>query len=211
MNTENENKAYLNSPRAAQRILAKTRGYRYLNIPGVIYPEDAIEVKPGYCPRTGKPYTSAPKWGISTEEASKMLHCTPSAARIHLHKCKIRFHWVQANGKARKIYWDRAQVIQLASENVPISHTRKKGLLNSAEAMRLLGISRTSLIRYSNRGLLSILVRRVPSRCGLRTSHLFLQEELEKLRRAREEWEKCGNVTLPLEHFLEPKRKPSTR
>lgn len=203
MNTENENKVYANSPRAIQRKLVGIRGYRFFNIPGVIYPEEVLRPKPGYSVRTGKPYASAPSWGISTADAAVLLHCTASAARAYLHKSNIRFRRVQTPGKSCKIYWCRSQVMQLVANNAPIIQTQEEGMISSTEAMRALGVSRTTLMRYGKRGLLSITAMRRYSRCGLRLNHYFRVEEIERLKKAREEWQKRGNCTLPLEHFFE--------
>lgn len=202
MNKENENKAYTNSPRAMQRKLVGIKGYRYFNIPGVTYPEEVLHPKPGYSERTGKPYASAPSWGISSADAAILLHCTASATRAYLHKSNIRFRLVQTQGKSCKIYWCRSQVMQLVANNAPIIQTPEEGMMSSAEAMRVLGVSRTTLMRYGKRGLLSITAMRRYTRCGLRLNHYFRAEEIERLQKAKEEWQKCGNCTLPLEHFL---------
>ncbi len=204
MNTEQKSKAYLQSPRITKRNLKGINGSRFFNIPGVIYPESVLKVKPGHHPQTGKPYQEKPEWGISSEEAGGILHCTASAARISLRKHKVRFRVVHPAGGQRTLYWSRKQVEKLAASRLPIAGAEAEPRISMAVAAAELGVTRTSLQRYCERGLLHPIKQRIPTRCGLRTSFFFLPEEVAQLRAAREAWQASGSPMQPLEDFVAP-------
>lgn len=203
MNTENKSKAYLQSPRVIKRNLKGINGSRFYNIPGVIYPESVLKVKPGHNPQTGEPYQEKPAWGISSAEAGVILHCTASAARSSLLKHKVRFHIVRSATGPQQKYWSRTQVEKLAASRLPIATEDEQGIISMEAAAEKLGVTRTSLQRYSERGLLHPLKRRVNTRCGLRISFFFPEEEVLRLHAAREKWQNSGSPMQPLEDFLE--------
>lgn len=203
MDTENKSKAYLQSPRVIKRNLKGINGSRFFNIPGVIYPEHVLKVKPGHNPQTGEPYQEKPAWGISSAEAGGILHCTASAARIALLKHKVRFHVVRTAAGPLQKYWNRAQVEKLAASRLPIATGMKQGYISMADAAAKLGVTRTSLQRYSERGLLHPHKCRIRTRCGLRIGFFFPEEEVQRLCRVRQQWQNSGTPTQPLESFVE--------
>lgn len=203
MNTENKSKAYLQSPRFMKRNLKGINGSRFFNIPGVIYPESVLKVKPGYNPQTGEPYQEKPAWGISSAEAGAILHCTASAARTGLLKHKVRFHVVRTAAGPLQKYWSRTQVEKLAASRLPIAAEAEQGYISMGDAAEKLGVTRTSLQRYCERGLLHPLKRRVNTRCGLRTSFFFSEAEVQRLCSARQQWQTSGSPMQPLEDFME--------
>lgn len=203
MNTEHKSKAYLQSPRVVKRNLKGINGSRFYNIPGVIYPESVLKVKPGYNPQTGKPYEEKPAWGISSAEAGAILQCSASAARISLRKHRVRFHIVQAEETRRQLYWSRTQVEKLAASRLPIAGREEQGLVNMGHVAEALGVTRTTLQRYCKRGLLHPIKRRVRTHCGLRESFFFTEAEVERLSAARERWQSSGSLIRPLEDFME--------
>ena len=191
-------------PPVLSRKLVGINGSRFYNIPGVIYPESVLKAKPGYNPRTGEAYHTPPAWGIDTVKAAAILHCTPSAARLSLHQHRTRFQVVQEEGKQQQIYWSRKQVEQLASKRIPIATESEKGeYISTTAAMKQLGVTRTSMLRYVERGLLHGEARRIRTRCGLRSTFLYAKAEVERLAAAREAWKNCGDPMRPLEEFLD--------
>ena len=162
-----------------------------------------MKAKPGYNPRTGEAYNTPPAWGIDSVKAAAILHCTPSAARLSLHQHRTRFQVVQEEGKPQQIYWSRKQVEQLANKRIPIAtESERETYINTSAAMKLLGVTRTSMLRYVERGILHGEARRIRTRCGLRSTFLYAKEEVERLAAAREAWKNCGDPMRPLEEFM---------
>lgn len=198
------NPPYIPSAITQQRQVKLPPGKMFYHVPGVIYPEQLVPHKPGYNKKTGKPYTTIPSWGISSEEAADILQCTTSAARMLLHKHHITYHQVQLSSKTRRIYWNRHEVERLrALRTYPIHQETPPHMLSAAEAGKMLGVSRTSLIRYMHRGLLHPSIVRQPSSCGLRTKLLFHKEELKQIQQLRHRWQQLNQPTLPLHCLLE--------
>lgn len=203
MKTENKSKAYLQSPRVIKRNLKGINGSRFFNIPGVIYPENVLKVKPGHNPQTGEPYREKPAWGISSAEAGDILHCTASAARTALLKHKVRFHVVHTTAGPLQKYWSRTQVEKLAASRLPIATGMERGYISMADAAAKLGVTRTSLQRYCERGMLHPHKYRIRTRCGLRTVFFFPEAEVQRLCLARQRWQNSGTPMEPLETFVE--------
>lgn len=187
---------------ARKRKLVGINGRRFFNIPGVIYPQEVLTAKPGHNPRTGRPHTTPPAWGMNTAEASQLLQCSAAAARIHLHRHNIRFQIVQIKGQPRQIYWSRRQIARLVKQRVPSTPDTPAGYLSSVDVANMLGVSRTTLMRYSKRGLLHPLELRKQTPYGLRTQYFYPEREVQLLATARQRWQSNPNPLLPLEAFL---------
>lgn len=185
-------------PNFIPRTLIGVGGVRLFDIPGVIYPEEMLKVQRGVKKKDGKPFRSAPKWGISTKEAAVMLGCSPSAARLCLHKHKVLYR-VVSDEFSRRIYWHRPQVEKIANARLPEMRGENRKLITSQEAVKLLGVSRSSLQRYIQRGKLKAINVRyvVPGGGGSRrrtyverASVLKLSYKLAAMRRHAEELDK---------------------
>ncbi len=122
---------------------------RYSNIPGVVYPSSSNQPKEGYCPTTGKPYTSPPRWGITTQEAADMLGSGASAARVMLKKNKIPFHLVALEGASPRHYWKKDRVAQLCKNRPPLVDKKAQmgQFLSMNDVVDRVGVGRSTIIR----------------------------------------------------------------
>lgn len=170
-------------PNTLPRTLKGLGGVRLFNIPGVIYPKEILVAKRGMNRQDGKPYRAIPAWGISTREAANLLGCTPGCARLWLHRRKVPYHIVSIDSGPPSIYWRRDKVESLANDRLPIINKRPSTLLSPTQAQELLNISRTSLQRYQNHGLLHAVQVRYPTSRGLRKQSYYKRAEVEQLAR----------------------------
>jgi len=165
-------------------------GKRYLKMPGVIYPDQVLKVMPGHNPEDGKPYKAVPAWGIGSQEAANMLGCTVSAARAMMHQAKVPFRVVLDGKSPKRVYWHRDAVARFADERKPAVESVSPSLIDTVQAMKILGRGRSTLNRFSAMGRLHpVQVRRV-SDSGTRLRNYYLRSEVVKLRhylRAMEE------------------------
>lgn len=157
-------------------------GVRLYDHPGVIYPEEMIKLPEGWAP-DGRPYRSADGWGLSTREVAKELGCTQHTARRRLHRRKIPFRLVAEDGKAHYYIWDMDGVDKMKSERLPQIRTVPQGYITAAEAMQILSVGRSTLVRYQKRGLLSVRKVRCRVGKGLRTWCFYPLRQVETLGR----------------------------
>lgn len=168
-------------PNFIPRTLRGVGGIRLFDIPGVTYPKEILITKAGMNRRNGRPYREIPGWGVTSREAAALLGCTPSSARTWLHRRKVPFRLVGEEGQALRIYWRKERVVALAENRLPIVQSCPASLIPSSEALRILHIGRSSLHRYQERGLLSVMQMRRPSHKGLRKCSYYKREEVEDL------------------------------
>ncbi len=169
-------------PNFIPRTLKGVGGKRYLDIPGVIYPEKILRIRPGYNPKDGKPYQEAPEWGISSREAAAILKCTSSAARAMLHQSKVPFRVVMDGKSPKKLYWNREAVLRVAGKRKPMVTKVSPRLVDSREALAILGRGRTALHRFTESGKLHPLQVRSSSESGVRLRNYYLRAEVVKLK-----------------------------
>lgn len=164
------------------RTLEGVGGRRYLNVPGVFYPETIFKAKPGYNPKSGLPYTCPPPWGITSRQAADILGCTISAARSRLHHAKVKFQIVLDGKSPRQVYWNKKGVEKLAATRLPLVSKMSPRLVDSTTAMKLLNRKRTALYRYTLAGHLHPVVVRSKVGNGVRIRNYYLKAEVLKLR-----------------------------
>lgn len=168
-------------PNFIPRTLIGVGGVRLFNIPGVIYPEEMLRTQPGVKKRDGKPFHTVPSWGITTKEAAIILGCSPSAARLTLHKNKVDYRIVVIN-QSRRLYWRKSQVEKILTKRLPEMRGENRKLITSQEAVKILGVARSSLQRYVKRGKLkAINVRYIPEGGGARFRTYFERAAVLKL------------------------------
>ncbi len=168
-------------PNFIPRTLRGVGGVRLINLPGVEYPPEMLHVRQGHNRRDGRPYEQRPSWGISTREAAVILRCSTSAARLALHKHRIRCRAVREPGTSVGLYWDRNQVAQLAEKRYPIVKEVSGKLVTPAEACALLRVGRSSLHRYALKRWLHPQHVRVETAAGLRHRVYYRRAEVVKL------------------------------
>ncbi len=170
-------------PNFIPRTLRGVGGVRLIDLPGVVYPPEVLRVREG-CDRTnGQPYTQRPSWGISSREAAALLHCSESAARIALHKKRVRCRSVQEPGVPTCLYWDKQQVEKIAAARLPIHESVPGKLVDSQAAAEMLQVGRSSLYRYSKKKWLHPIRLRLKTSLGLRNHVYYRRDEVIKLKR----------------------------
>ncbi len=167
------------------RELIGVGGVRLYNIPGVIYPASMLRE----CDRKerGMPIIlqRAPSWAISTRQAAELLNCRPASARELLHRERVRFCRVAIGNYPPTVYWDKSRVRALVRRRKPVISVRPSRLVDSAEALAILGVSRNSLSRYARVGMLQRFRLRYLRSDGARLTYFYLRSEVEKLRMHR--------------------------
>lgn len=184
-----------------RRELIGVGGVRLYNIPGVIYPASMLTESDRR--ERGLPIIlkSAPSWAISTRQAAELLNCRPASAREILHRERVRFCRVAIGNYPPTVYWDKSRVRALVRRRKPVISIRPSRLVDSAEALAILGVSRNSLSRYARTGMLQRFRLRYLRSDGARLTYFYLRSEVEKLhmhRRATRRAVGCGTpATTP--------------
>ncbi len=169
-------------PNFIPRTLKGVGGVRLIDFPGVVYPPEMLRTREGRDRSNGEPYTERPAWGISSREAAAVLHCSESAARIALHKKRVRCRLVKEPGTPGCLYWDRRQVEQIAGARLPIHESVPGKMVDSQEAADLLEVGRSSLYRYSKKKWLHPVRLRLQTPSGLRIHVYYRRDEVLKLK-----------------------------
>lgn len=155
-------------------------GALFLKVEGVKYPDNYLHTHKGYDPRTNKPYTKTPSWAVSTREAAIILGISESATRALLHRHRIRRAFVQPLGKSIQLAWNRKAVASLAEKNHPLMHSIPDGWCDTAQAMAITTLSRTSLFRHVRHGRLRTRPCRLLKDCGPKYCMIYNIAELHK-------------------------------
>lgn len=163
------------------RTLVGNGGVRLYDIPGVIYP--AYMLSEQRCLEQGLEVIldTKPEWGISTRAAADILRCLPSSARNLLHRKRVRHCRVKEGPYPPTSYWDKRQVKALAVARKPVMSEVPARFVMSGEAMEMLSVSRNTMNRYVNRGMLQQYRMRLNLSDGARLYNLFLRSEVRKL------------------------------
>ncbi len=169
-------------PNFIPRTLRGVGGVRLIDFPGVVYPPEMLRVSEGRNRSNGQPYAERPAWGISSREAAALLHCSESAARIALHKKRVRCHQVREPGASTCLYWDRRQVEKVAGARLPIHAQAPSKMVDSQTAAEMLGVGRSSLYRYSKKKWLHPVRVRLQTPSGLRIHVYYKRDEIIKLK-----------------------------
>lgn len=168
-------------PNFIPRTLRGVGGVRLYDIPGVHYPKEMLEAPTERVQESGNPYTTVPKWGISTKAAAVLLHCTPAAARMNLQKKKVRFRLVNEPGKVPCIYWDSDTVTRIAEARLPVVVRIPAKMYTADQAAKVLKISRSTLYRYVQKKRLKEYKVRLKTPLGTRKVSYYLKADVRKL------------------------------
>ncbi len=141
-----------------------------------------LRVREGRDRTNGQPYTERPAWGMSSREAAALLHCSESAARIALHKKRVRCRMVREPGASVCLYWDRKQVEKIAGARLPIHDRVPSKMVDSQTAADMLEVGRSSLYRYSKKKWLHPIRLRLQTPMGLRIHVYYRRDEVLKLK-----------------------------
>lgn len=169
-------------PDQLPRTLVGAGGIRLIDMPGVIYPPEVILGRKDWNRRSGRPYTKVPDWGISSREAAGLLQCTVSAARATLARHRVRHRKVQGEDKVMRLYWKKDQVLALVQSRAPVTEAPSNKLIEVPEAVQILGVARSSLYRYVQKGRLKeVKLRFLSPTRGLKLRSYFIRAEVVKL------------------------------
>lgn len=168
-------------PNFIPRTLIGVGGVRLFDLPGVVYPKEMLRPARGMNRGSGKPYSKIPDWGIDTAEAAAMLRSSRSSARAVLHRHKVGYRLVSAQGGPPRLYWRRSQVEALAARRLPMVQGCPKRMVDSATAREMLGVGRSTLYRYVQKKLLRERQVRLMTPRGTRQKAYYLRSEVAKL------------------------------
>lgn len=163
------------------RTLKGLGGARLIDLPGVRHPESALVAPEGRVPETGAAYTQVPPWGMSTQQASRLLGNGVAAARRLLHRHKVPFRVVAVPGSPCACYWKRQEVMRLARQRGLILVRQPAKMVDTEQAMQMLGVGRTTLGRYVQAGRLRQVKARLLTPRGLKSKCYFLRAEVRTL------------------------------
>lgn len=168
------------------RELVGAGGLRYINMPGVIYPEAVLRGpgKPGST--RSNPLREVPPGYVSSAEAAKRLEVSERSARAMLSRRKVPRVMVREPGKTVRAYWDECALEVLITERAPLVQSMPDKFCNSYEACCLLSVARSSLTRYVKSGLLREVRVRMSSKSGVRIESYFVRTAVRRLAAHRE-------------------------
>ncbi len=169
-------------PNYIPRTLRGVGGARLIDFPGVVYPPEMLRAQEPREVIPVAPSRERPVWGIPSREAAALLQCSESAARIALHKRRVRCRTVREPGGTVCLYWDKKQVEKLASSRLPILDSVPGKLVDSRVAAEILQVGRSSLYRYSKKKWLHPIRLRLQTPSGLRIHVYYKRDEVMKLK-----------------------------
>lgn len=171
--------------RRLPRTLRGAGGIRLINMPGVIYPESVLKGVKGSDTTSGKPYTSAPSWGVSSRSAAAQLGVSVRTARALLNQSRAKYQLVEQSGRPACLYWDRRKVNQLVSKRLPLVTKIPEKFCSAREACYILQVARSTLSRYVKLGLIKEYPLRHLTPTGVRQVSYYLRADVRGLSNRR--------------------------
>lgn len=99
-----------------------------------------------------------------------------------LHQLKVPFRVVMDGRSPKKLYWNKEGVMRVAGARKPVVTRVSPRLIDSQEALKILGRGRTALHRFTQSGKLHPLQVRSSSASGVRLRNYYLRAEVVKLK-----------------------------
>lgn len=169
------------APRLLPRTLRGVGGIRLINMPGVKYPESVITGAKGVDVASGKPYMTAPPWGVSSRNAAEQLGVSVRTARALLNQNKARYQLVSQSGSPACLYWDRRVVHRLVQKRMPLVQKIPEKLCSACEACCILQVARSTLSRYVKLRVLKEYKLRHVTSTGVRLVSYYLRGDVRNL------------------------------
>lgn len=163
------------------RTLRGVGGIRLIDHPGVHYPRHILNVPPGMNKRTGLPYELPPEGSVSSAEAARLLGVSLATVRGLLRRRGVNFCIVKNSTGQLSVYWRRSEILDYEGSLPPLRQTIPPGMLETREALQLLGVGRSSLYRYVQSRKLRQYRFRINTRRGLRVKLLYSRAEVRHL------------------------------
>ncbi len=187
------------------RIQQGSGGLKYINMPGVKYPEKVLKGpgKPGST--RSNPLREVPPGYVSSVRAAEMLKVSVRSARAMLSRHKVPRVMVREPRQPVRAYWEEQALEILVAERAPLVEDMPDRFCSAHEACCLLSVARSSLTRYVKCNLLREVRVRMASENGVRIESYFeraavrrmavqreiLRRRVEQIRRGRlaRQWE----------------------
>ena len=169
-------------PLRLPRTLLGAGGIRFINLPGVTYPDAVLNGGPEPGSSSAHPLPAPPPGCVSSAEAAAILGVAPRSARAMLTRRKARRFMVRQPG-SRSVcaYWLIKDVVQARDTRAPFVEKVPEKLCGSLEACCILLVARSSLYRYVKQGLLHERRVRRRNATGTRIESYFLRSEVRRL------------------------------
>ena len=164
------------------RTLLGAGGVRLIDMPGVIYPASVLHDPPAPGTHRTNPLPSPPADYISTRQVADTLSISPRSARAMLTRRKTPRVVVRAPGQSvTSHYWSRKALQDIINERNPLVTSLPERLCCSTEACHILMVSRSTLHRYVQRGLLVEHHVRHASATGIHHETLYRRGQVHAL------------------------------
>lgn len=190
---------------APTRTLQGAHGERFWNIPGVVYPAEALAThKPKQ--RTA---TEPPKGWLTAREVGRLFGVTTSCARGILIRHKVRHVLIRDGRTAPYNAYEPRAVRALAASKAPITDEPPAEHVDSAEACGLLGCGRGTLFRLVHAGQLPELKIRLQDDKTIRVRSYYPTEAVMDLAARRAQFHAAYAAALTA-YKTTPQPQPAT-
>ena len=156
-------------------------GVRLINVASATHPETALKARPGMHPKTGKPYGKPPKNTLSSAQAAELPGIRSVSARVRLNRCKVRKFYVQLPGGPIAVYWQKKKVLELVERQATMCRGAPRGMVGWRQSVKLLGRSRSTLQRHTQKGRVRTQRVRQATGHGIQTRCYYNVADLKKL------------------------------
>lgn len=156
-------------------------GVRLINVAGATHPESALKARPGMHPKTGNPYGKPPKNTVYSAQAAELLGIRPVSARARLLRHKVRKYYVQLPGGPIMAYWEKKKVLALVRRQAAVRSGVPRGMVGWRQAVKLLGRSRSTLQRHTQKGRVRTQRVRQATGYGMQIRCYYNVADLKKL------------------------------
>ncbi len=199
----------MNSPFKLPRTLKGADGLRYINMPGVTYPDSVLKGpgEPGSS-RTN-PLREPPEGYVSSDTAARRLEIAVRSARALLTRHKVHRVIVHEPGKHACAYWCEKGLNEVISQRAPVVPCPRGKYCSALEACLILSVARSSLSRYAQRGLLDEYRVRLAGASGTHCETFFIRKSVRHLAnkifttRARMEEQRRKNIAKRWQEYQE--------
>lgn len=171
----------MKAPFQLPRTLKGADGLRYINLPGVTYPDSVLHGAGQPGSSRSNPLRSVPEGYVSSETAAERLKIAVRSARALLSRHKVHRLIVHEPGKCACAYWNEEGLADVLSRRAPAVTEVPIKFCSSTEACFILSVARSSLYRYVQQGLLTEHRVRMTSKTGTRCETYFLRKSVRHL------------------------------
>ena len=168
-------------PNTIPRTLIGSKGERFYDIPGLVYPKEVLYPQPPQ-QNEAEMINEPPPWGISTKEAAALLNCRNSSARVLLRKHGITRVMVKRRMRPPISYWHKGEIEALMQRRVKEVDSMPTQYLSTDDACRQLNISHTTIYRFIRYGKIKGMRVRFRTEKGIRLRYFFRLSQVRLLK-----------------------------